>query len=68
VFDRIEYFLFEIKTLNENLNVCGKDYKKNDTSLIILEEQKLPPSFDMFIQTRNMVIEMSKGTIANTFE
>ncbi len=35
-FDRIESFLAEIKTLNEKLNACGKDYKKNDTALIIL--------------------------------
>jgi len=39
-FDRIEYFLIEIKTLNEKLNACGKDYKKNDTALIILVEKK----------------------------
>ena len=58
--DRIEFFFAEIKTLNETLNGCGKDYKKNDTPLIILVEQKLSPSFDMFIQTRNRAIEMSK--------
>ena len=57
-----------MKTLNEKLNACGKDYKKNDTALIIFVEQKLPPSFDMFIQTRNRAIEMSKWTITNTFE
>ena len=33
-FDRIEYFLAESKTLNEKLNACGKDYKKNDTALL----------------------------------
>jgi len=46
----------------------GKDYKKNCIALIILVEQKLPPSFYMFIQTRNMALEMSKWTLTNTFE
>ena len=67
-FDRIESFLAKNKTLNEKLNACGKDYKKNDTALIIIVEQKLPPSFDMFIQTRNRALEMSKGATTNTFE
>lgn len=28
----------------------------------------MPPSFDIFIQTRNRAIEMSKWTITTTFE
>ena len=34
--DRIESFLAEIKIYNEKLNNCGKDYKKNGNSLIII--------------------------------
>jgi hypothetical protein len=41
-FERIESFLAELKTLNEKLNNCGKHYKKTDTTLVILVEQKLP--------------------------
>ena len=53
-FERVELYLVELKTLNEKLNNCGKDYKKTSISLIILVEQKLPSSFNIFIQTRNM--------------
>ena len=56
-----------MKTLNEKLNNCGKDYKKNDTALIIFVEHKLSSCLDMFIQTRNRAIEMSKGTTQPTF-
>ena len=52
-FERVELYLAELKTLNEKLNSCGKDYKKTDTALIIFVECKMPSCFDMFIQTRN---------------
>jgi hypothetical protein len=61
-FDRIELYIDELKTLNEKLNNCGKDYKKTDIALIIIVEHKLSSCFDMFIQTSNRAIEMSKGT------
>jgi hypothetical protein len=67
-FERIESFLAELKTYNEKLNACGKDYKKIDTTLIILVEQKFPSYFDMFIQTQNRAIEMSNGSVKTTFE
>jgi hypothetical protein len=67
-FDRIKLYIVELKTLNEKLNNCGKDYKKIDTALIILVEHKLPSCFDMFIQTRNRGIKMSKGTIKPNFD
>jgi hypothetical protein len=67
-FERIESFLVELKTYNEKLNNCGKDYKKIDTTLIILVEQKFPSVYDMFIQTWNRAIEMSNGTVKPTFE
>jgi hypothetical protein len=67
-FERIKQFLAELKSYNEKLNNCGSDYKKNDTTLIILVEKKLPPIYDMFIQTRNRAIEMSKGTLKPNFE
>ena len=57
-----------MKTLNEKLNNCGKDYKKTDTALIILVEQKLPSCFDMFIQTRNRALELSQSTMKPTFD
>ena len=61
-------FPIELKTYNEKLNNCGSDYKKNDNSLTILVEQKLPSCFDMFIQTRNKSIEISEVTLRATFE
>ena len=57
-----------MKTLNEKLNNCGKDYKKTDISLIILVEQKLSSSFDMFIQTRNRALELFQSTTKPTFD
>jgi len=57
-FDRVEFYLAEVKTLNEKLNNCGKYYKKTDTALIILVEQKLPSCFYMFIQTSNKALEL----------
>jgi hypothetical protein len=50
------------------LNNCGFDYKNNDTSLIIIVDKKLPLMYDMFIQTRNKIIEMSEGTLKPNFE
>jgi hypothetical protein len=44
-------FLAKIKSYNEKSNNCGSDYKKNYTTLIILVAKKLPPIYDMFIQT-----------------
>jgi hypothetical protein len=41
---------------------------KNDTTLIILVENKMPNIYDLFIQTRNRAIEMSKGTLKPNFE
>jgi hypothetical protein len=67
-FDRIKTYIAELKTLNEKLNNCGKDYKNTDTALIILIEHELPSCFDMFIQNRNRAIEMSKGTTKPTFD
>ena len=67
-FDRVELYLVELKTLNEKLNNCGKDYKKTDTFLIILVEQKLSSCFDMFIQTRNRALELSQSTTKPTFD
>ena len=57
-----------MKTLNEKLNNCGKDYKKTRTALIILVEQKLASCFDMFIQTRNRALELSQSTTKPTFD
>ena len=57
-----------MKTLNEKLNNCGKDYKKIDTALIILVEQKLLSCFDMFIQTRNRALELSQSTRKPSFD
>ena len=57
-----------MKTLNEKLNSCGKDYKKTDTALIILVERKMPSCFDMFIQTRNRALELSQSTTKKTFD
>jgi hypothetical protein len=57
-----------LKTLNEKLNNCGKDYKKTNSTLVILVEKKMPSSFDMFIQTRHRAIEMSKGYMTPRFE
>ena len=31
-FDRVEFYLVEVKTLNEKLNNCGKDCKKTNYS------------------------------------
>ena len=31
-FERVELYLAKLKTLNEKLNSCGKDYKKTDTA------------------------------------
>ena len=56
-FERVELYLAELKTLKEKLNICGKDYKKTDTTRIILVERKMPSSFDMFIKTINRAIE-----------
>ena len=57
-----------MKTLNEKLNKCAKDYKKTNTALIILVEQKLPSCFDMFIQTRNRALELSQITTKPNFD
>ena len=35
-FERAELYLAELKTLNEKLNSCGKDYKKTNTALLFL--------------------------------
>ena len=67
-FDRIELYIAELKTLSEKFNSCGKYYKKMDTALVILVEHKLPSCFDMFIETRNKSIEMSKGTTKPTLD
>jgi len=67
-FERVELYLVELKTLNEKLNSCGKDYKKTDTALIILVERKMPSCFDMFIQTRNRALELSQSTTKQTFD
>jgi hypothetical protein len=67
-FDKIELYISELKTLNEKFNNCGKDHEKNDIALIILVEHKLSYCFDMFIQTRNRAIEISKGTTKPTFD
>ena len=67
-FDRVEFYLAEVKTLNEKLNNCGKDYKKTSTAFIIPVEQKLPSCFDMFIQTRNRALELSQSTAKSTFD
>ena len=66
-FDRVEFYLAEVKTLNEKLNNCGKYYKKTDTALIIIVEQNLPSCFDMFIQTRNRALELSQSTTKPAF-
>ena len=55
-FERVELQLAELKTLNEKLNSCGKDYKKIDIALIIIVERKMSSCFDMFIQTRNRAL------------
>ncbi len=52
-----------MKTLNEKLNNCGKDYKKINTALIIIVEQKLSACFNMFIHIRNTALEMSQSTM-----
>ena len=57
-----------MKTLNEKLNSSGKDYKKNDTALIIFVECKMPSCFDMFIQTRNRALKLSQSTMKQTFD
>ena len=57
-----------MKTLNEKLNNCGKDYKKTNTAPIIIVEQKLPSCFDMFIQTRNRALELSQSNTKATFD
>ena len=57
-FEGVGLYLTELKTLNEKLNNRGKYYKKVDTALIILVEQKLSSSFDMFIQTSNRALEL----------
>ena len=67
-FEIVELYLAELKTLNEKLNSCGKDYKKTDTPLIILVEGKMPSCFHMFIQTRNRALEFSQSTIKQTFD
>lgn len=67
-FDIVELYLAELKTLNVNLNNCGKDYKKTYTSLIILVEQKFPFCFDMFIQTRNRALELSQSNMKPIFD
>ena len=67
-FDRIELYIAELKTLNEKLNNCAKDYKNTNSTLIILVEQTFPSCFDRFIQTRNRSIEMSKGTTKPSFD
>ena len=67
-FDRVEFYLAEVKTLNEKLNNCGKDYKKTNIALIIVVEQNLPSCFDMFIQTRNRALELSQSTTKPTFD
>ena len=54
--------------LNEKINNYGKSYNKIDTALIILVEQKLPSSFDMFIQTRNSALELSQSTMKHNFD
>ena len=67
-FERVELYLAELKTLNEKLNSCGKDYKKTDTALIILIERKMSYCFDMFIQTRNRALELSQSTTKQNFD
>ena len=57
-----------MKTLNEKLNCCGKDYKKTNIALIILIERKMPSCFDMFIQTRNRALELSQITTKQNFD
>jgi len=52
-FDKIKLYFVELKSLNEKINNCGKDYKKTDIVLIILVEHQLSFCFYMFIQTRN---------------
>ena len=64
----VELYLAKFKNLNEQLKICGIDYNKTDTTLIILVEQKLPSSFDMFIQTRNSALEFSQSTMKHTFD
>ena len=67
-FERFELSIAELKTLNDKLNSCGKDYKKTDTALIILVEHKMPSCFDMFIQTKNIALELSQSTTKQTFD
>ena len=57
-----------MKTLNEKLNNYGKYYKKTDTTLIILVEQKLSSCFDIFIQTMNRDLELSQSTTKPIFD
>ena len=63
-----ELYLTKLKNLNEKLINSGIGYNKTDTTLIILVEQKLPSSFDMFIQTRNSALEFSQSTMKHTFD
>ena len=67
-FERVELYLSELKNLNEKLNSCDKGYKKTGTTLIILVECKMPACFDMFIQTRNRDLELSRSTTKQTFD
>ena len=67
-FERVEFYLAELKTLNEKLNSCGKDYKKTDTALTILIERKMPSCFDMFIQTRNRALKLYQSTTKQNFD
>ena len=67
-FDRVEFYLAEVKTLNEKLNNCGKNYNKTDTALIIIVEHKMASCFDTFIQTRNRDLELSQSTTKQNFD
>ena len=67
-FEIVELYLAKLKILNEKLINCGIGFNKTDTTLIILIEQKMASSFDMFIQTRNRALELSQSTMKPTFD
>ena len=66
-FERVELYLAELKTLNEKLNIFGKDYKKMGIAVVIIVEQKVS-SFGMFMETRNRALELSQTTTHPNFD